>query len=41
MKELVGTCTICQKEIYCLDGFLNGIFQNEKLYCFNCFEEKK
>ncbi|WP_195892943.1 hypothetical protein [Bacillus massiliigorillae] len=41
MKEFVGNCTLCQKEINCLEGFLNGVI-NEKdgrLYCFECDAE--
>jgi hypothetical protein len=44
MRELVGTCTCCEKEIYCLDGFLNGVItENKELYCFECYQssEKK
>lgn len=40
MQELVGKCKSCGKEIYCLDGFLNGIHTNDQqLICFDC--EKK
>ncbi|WP_180960286.1 hypothetical protein [Neobacillus cucumis] len=39
MKELVGVCSECGKEVYCLDGFLNGVHTpNKELYCFDCFE---
>lgn len=41
MKELVGNCCECQKEIYCLDGFLNGVVEAKKVYCFDCYEAKK
>lgn len=42
MKELVGKCTVCEKEVYCLDGFFNGIFTDEKkIFCFECCEEEK
>jgi len=37
MRELVGPCTICGKEIFCLDGFLNGVYvDGEKIHCFDC-----
>lgn len=38
MKELVGMCSNCNKEIYCLDGFINGVVINNsgKLLCFDC-----
>ena len=39
MKELVGTCSCCGKDIYCLDGFFNGVITDEKQsYCFTCYE---
>jgi hypothetical protein len=38
MKELVGYCTLCSKEIYCLDGFFNGVQSDDrKMYCFECY----
>ncbi|WP_172799222.1 hypothetical protein [Bacillus sp. FJAT-29814] len=40
MRELVGTCKCCNKEIYCLDGFFNGVITEEKqIYCFDCHEK--
>ena len=37
MKELIGPCTMCGKEIYCLDGFLNGVIQEDgTVVCFDC-----
>ncbi|MED3563339.1 MULTISPECIES: hypothetical protein [Bacillus] len=42
MRELVGTCKCCNKEIYCLDGFFNGIHTDDKkIYCFECYETAK
>jgi len=39
MRELVGTCKACQREIYCLDGFLNGVVTNDnEIYCFECID---
>lgn len=39
MTELVGTCVGCKKEIFCLDGFLNGVVTEEKeIFCFDCYE---
>jgi hypothetical protein len=39
LKELVGTCKCCKKEVYCLDGFFNGILTEEKeTFCFECHE---
>ena len=44
MKELVGLCSCCGKEVFCLDGFFNGIIsEDKKIYCFDCQDnhEKK
>ncbi|WP_240377664.1 hypothetical protein [Bacillus piscicola] len=42
MRELVGECAVCGKEVFCLDGFLNGVVDEEKkLLCFECTDEKK
>ncbi|MFS0590449.1 hypothetical protein AB1L05_02490 [Cytobacillus horneckiae] len=40
MKELVGNCCNCKKDIYCMDGFLHGTVVNGLLYCFSCQEPK-
>ncbi|MBM7648291.1 hypothetical protein JOC78_001233 [Bacillus ectoiniformans] len=40
MREFVGKCEKCQKDIYCLDGFLNGMKIEGALLCFECGEEK-
>ncbi|WLR51022.1 hypothetical protein LC040_17710 [Bacillus tianshenii] len=39
MRELVGKCEQCGKEIFCLDGFLNGVKEDGKLLCFECDEK--
>ncbi|WP_197031385.1 hypothetical protein [Bacillus sp. UNC438CL73TsuS30] len=42
MRELVGSCKCCNKEIYCLDGFFNGIHTKDKeIYCFDCYESEE
>lgn len=42
MQELVGKCAVCQKDVYCTDGFLNGIINDQKnLICFDCAEGLK
>ncbi|MCZ8495440.1 MULTISPECIES: hypothetical protein [Priestia] len=41
MKEYVGICTVCQKNVYCLEGFLNGVVVEGKLVCFACEKEKR
>ncbi|GIQ66204.1 hypothetical protein PACILC2_47720 [Paenibacillus cisolokensis] len=39
MRELVGECEVCRKEIYCEDGFLNGrLDEGGRLTCFTCAE---
>ncbi|MGA9290181.1 MAG: hypothetical protein WBV93_17760 [Anaerobacillus sp.] len=41
MKEQVGKCTICQKPIYCLGGFLDGKLSDEgSLCCFFCSKQE-
>lgn len=39
MKELVGSCFTCGKEVFCLDGFLNGVHYDQKLYCIECSKQ--
>jgi hypothetical protein len=42
MQEFVGHCKVCSKEIYCKDGFLDGIIlQDKSLVCFDCTNEEK
>jgi hypothetical protein len=42
MKEHVGLCHMCNKDIFCLDGFLNGMVDDEgRLTCFDCSNLKK
>lgn len=43
MKELVGNCSNCNKEIYCLDGFLNGVVtdKNRIILCFDCANQQE
>lgn len=43
MKELVGHCLACNKEVFCLDGFLNGIVTDKKgtILCFDCHQEEE
>jgi hypothetical protein len=37
MKELIGRCSCCGKELFCLDGFFNGVYTDEKkIVCFDC-----
>ena len=42
MKELVNTCSKCGKELYCIDGFFNGVHtEDQQAFCFECAEHKK
>ncbi|CEI83354.1 hypothetical protein J18TS1_30020 [Oceanobacillus oncorhynchi subsp. incaldanensis] len=41
MKVYIGTCVTCNKEIYCKDGFLDGVNERGRLYCFTCSEERQ
>lgn len=36
--DLVGTCTVCRKPVYCKGGFLDGVVEHNSLYCHACFE---
>ena len=41
MRELIGKCSYCGKEVNCMDGFLNGVYAGQQLLCFECAEEKE
>ncbi len=42
MRELIGKCKCCQKEVYCMDGFFNGVvLENGEIVCFSCEDEKE
>lgn len=38
MKEYVGQCSVCGRDIYCEDGFLNGFTDSEGR--LSCYDEK-
>jgi len=38
--ELVGTCVKCGTNVYCRDGFLDGVVDDGTLYCHSCWERK-
>lgn len=41
MREHVGVCHVCKKDIYCIDGFLNGVIDDEgQLTCLECSQGK-
>jgi hypothetical protein len=42
LKELVGRCSCCGKELFCLDGFFNGTYtDNKEIICFECKTQLK
>lgn len=41
MQEQVGKCARCKKEIFCMDGFLDGIYDEGMLLCFDCDKQNK
>jgi hypothetical protein len=42
MREAVGLCIRCAKEVFCTDGFLNGIvLDSSHILCFTCQENDK
>ncbi|MDF1508017.1 hypothetical protein PZE06_07450 [Robertmurraya sp. DFI.2.37] len=41
MREFIGHCKICGKEIYCENGFFNGVLLPGHDYlCFECDKRK-
>lgn len=41
MKELIGQCKSCGKNIYCEDGFFNGVLLPGHQYlCMDCDEKE-
>ncbi|MDC3416571.1 hypothetical protein [Aquibacillus salsiterrae] len=36
--ELVGNCERCGRKVFCENGFLNGVNENNQLFCFPCSE---
>jgi hypothetical protein len=42
MLELVGHCNKCKKQIFCNDGFINGVVLEDKsLICFDCSDQEQ
>lgn len=41
MRELIGKCLLCNKNIYCESGFFDGVQENGKLKCNECADKKK
>ncbi|WP_010530347.1 hypothetical protein [Lentibacillus jeotgali] len=40
MRELIGECQQCGKNVYCENGFFDGVQENGKLLCNECADEK-
>ncbi|WP_330948459.1 hypothetical protein [Virgibacillus sp. MG-45] len=41
MREFVGYCSCCGVEVYCEDGFFNGLHVDGVLLCASCIGETK
>lgn len=41
MRELVGQCQSCGKNVYCENGFFDGEQIDSKLLCNECAKEKE
>jgi hypothetical protein len=40
MEEYIGECFTCRRPVYCLNGFLDGVVSEGKVYCFECAESR-
>ncbi|GIO58176.1 MULTISPECIES: hypothetical protein [Paenibacillus] len=41
MREWIGKCRDCGRDIYCENGFLNGVvLEDQSLKCFPCAEQE-
>ncbi|MGP4041798.1 hypothetical protein ACTWP4_18120 [Gracilibacillus sp. D59] len=40
MYEKVGNCSECDKTVYCNDGFLDGVHEEGKVFCWQCAENR-
>lgn len=41
MRELIGQCQSCGKNVYCENGFFDGAQLDGKLLCNDCAEEEE
>ncbi|MFD1361548.1 hypothetical protein ACFQ4A_07750 [Lentibacillus salinarum] len=39
MRELIGQCQSCGREVYCENGFFDGVQENGRLLCYVCADE--
>ncbi|GAA0440573.1 hypothetical protein GCM10008983_17010 [Lentibacillus halophilus] len=36
MRELIGPCHICGENVYCENGFFDGVQEDGQLLCHEC-----
>ncbi|MFD2043901.1 hypothetical protein ACFSTA_05025 [Ornithinibacillus salinisoli] len=41
MRELIGTCESCGREVYCDNGFFDGVHDEGTLLCHQCNEGRE
>lgn len=41
LKELIGVCEGCGKEVFCEDGFFDGVVEEGRLLCNHCAEKSE
>ncbi|MFD1039067.1 hypothetical protein ACFQ3N_11800 [Virgibacillus byunsanensis] len=41
VRELIGQCETCGKNIYCENGFFDGVHEDGSSLCNSCAEELK
>jgi transposase len=39
MQDFIGTCDVCNENVYCENGFFDGVHVDGNLYCSNCGEK--
>ncbi|WP_163970844.1 hypothetical protein [Oceanobacillus halotolerans] len=39
MREIIGKCQACHKDVFCENGFFEGEQLDGKLYCVICAEK--
>ncbi len=40
MRELIGQCQSCGKNVYCENGFFDGVQIDGRLLCNDCAEKE-
>ena len=41
MQALIGICVECLEEIYCENGFFDGVHKEGKLFCNDCADREE